>query len=62
MRSNLMYADTLMNFKVTEYSTNIPDIKKVLISLIGESQNVLELLNLRCNKIKEIVDLYESRI
>lgn len=38
MKSNLMYTDTLINYRISELNTsNIPEIKRVLIGLIGES-------------------------
>jgi hypothetical protein len=53
-----MYADTLMNFRISEHSSDIAEVKKVLISLIGETHSALELLTTRCNKVKEIVEIF----
>jgi archaellum component FlaC len=34
----------------------------VLVDLISETKQSLEMLNHRCDKVKDIVDLYESKI
>ncbi|CDW91617.1 UNKNOWN [Stylonychia lemnae] len=61
LKSNLMKADSLMNFRINE-NTDITELKKVLINLIAETQQTEEVLVNRCNKIREMLDLYEARI
>lgn len=61
LKSNLMKADSLMNFRINE-NTDISELKKVLINLISETQQTEEVLLNRCNKVREMLDLYEARI
>ena len=61
MKSNLMKADYLMNFRLNEH-TDTTELKRVLLGLIGETHQAHELLVLRCNKLREMLDLYEARI
>ena len=61
MKSNLMKADYLMNFRINE-NTDINELKRVLISLIGETQSTYDVLQTRSNKVREMLDLYEARV
>jgi hypothetical protein len=56
-----MKADSLLNFRLNEH-TDVTDLKKVLISLIADTQQNNETLVSRCNKLREMLDLYEARI
>lgn len=61
LKSNLMKADSLMNFRINEH-TDISELKRTLISLIAETKSTEETLLNRCNKVREMLDLYEARI
>ena len=61
MKSNLMRADTLMNFRLNE-NTDTVELKRVLLTLISDTQQTQEILVQRCAKLREMLDLYEARI
>eukprot|EP00347_Sterkiella_histriomuscorum_P012125 403369797 len=61
LKSNLMKADSLMNFRISEH-TDITELKRILITLISETKQTEEVLVNRCNKVREMLDLYEARI
>ena len=61
MKSNLMKADYLMNFRIDE-GTDIHELKRMLMQLISETQTLYETLHLRSNKLREVVDLYQSNV
>lgn len=61
MKSNMMNTDTLLNFRIGE-NTDIGELKKILIQLISDTKQTQETLALRCNKVREMLDLYEARI
>jgi len=50
-----------LNFKVTE-ETEIGEIKRILMTLISETKTLHDTMTLRCNKLKEYLDLYQSNI
>ena len=54
-------ADSLMNFRLTEH-TDILELKRTLLSLISDTHLLHNTLLTRCNQLRDMLTLYESRI
>jgi len=61
MKSNMMKSDSVLNFRLNENS-DVLELKRALLFLVAETQQTHDQLVNRCNKVREMLDLYEARV